>query len=254
MQDQKFISNDKNPFTELSELRLQMISAEQDFDLKCRLRFGKMHWEYKDRQYEVGVSRAFLRLTLEGCETLLGNSLGESLLETVIEEDSLETRTFVGTEVSLGAGLDSGVNLKANASMNADAGIVRTRSLKQTKTYLPVSTLPNDSWEIKTKTVTGQSDTVIEGTAIAGASLCALRRKNGGNRVSVLGEVQINKSDIRVSAKGGNSLQKILVEWQNKDAIVSQILKKALQRDASANRAATYSSTMVISRSECLEE
>ena len=216
-----------------------MTSAKQDFELKCRLRFGKMHWEHKDRQYEVGVSRAFLRLTLEGCETPLDNSFGESLLETVVEEDSLETRTFVGYEASFGAGLEDGANVKASASVNADAGIVRTHSLKQTKLHLPVVSLPNDSWEIKAKTVTGQSDTVVEGTAIAGASLCALRRKNGGNRVSVLGEVQVHKSDIRVSARGGNSLQKILVEWQNKDAIVSQILKKAIQREASTNRSAT---------------
>lgn len=252
MDSPKFNNNEKNPFTELSELRLEMSSEGQTFDITCRLVFGKMHYEHNEREYEVGVSRAFLRLSLEGCETVLAESFGESLLGPVAEEDSLTVKTAAAIEASFATSLES--NPKASASAYVEKGMVRTQQFNQNKLHLAVVNRPNNSWEIKGKTVAGMSDSIVEGTAIPNTKLCGLRRKTGGNRIAILGEVQVRKSDIKVSARGGNSISKALSEWSNKDAIVSQILKRAIQRQSTHTEAGQSNSTMVISRSECLEE
>lgn len=252
MEDPKFKTDDKNPLTELSELRFEFGPAEQEFVLKCRLRFGKMQYEHSEREYEVGVSRAYLRLSLEGCETTFGSAFGESVLEPVVEEDGVEAQAFVGIEASVGVNSDTGAN--ANASASSGACGIRKRRLSQNRVHLPVVARPNDSWEVQPKSVTGQTENMIEGTAIPGTRLCALRRKQGGNRIAVVGEVQVSKSAIKVSAKGGNRLNKAMSEWQNKDAIVSQILKRAIQREATTTIPGKSSSTVAVSRCEVLEE
>lgn len=248
MDEPKFSIDGKNPLTELSELRFELDPAKQNFSLKCLLRFGKMQYERNKREYEVGVSRAYLRLSLEGCETTLGSAFGESVLETVVEEDAVEAQATIGVKASFDT--DSIVGASAGASASG----TRKRSVRQNTVHLPVTARPNDCWEVQSKSVSGQLANMIEGTAIPGTHLCDLRRKRGGNRMTIVGEVQVSKSAIKVSAKGGNFLNKTMSEWQNKDAIVSQILKRAIQREATSTIPGKSDSVVAICRCEVLEE
>lgn len=252
MKDIEFRTQRKNPLTELSELRLEIEPADTDFELKCLLIFGKMQYEHNGREYEVGVSRAHLRLSLEGCETTLGTAFGESVLEPVVEVDGLE----IQSNACIGVSASSSSNTGTNATVKASAGVsgVRKQQLRQTKVHLPVVAGPNNSWKVEPKAVTGGCKNMIEGTAIPSARLGVLRRKQGGNRMAIIGEVQISKSAIIVSAKGGNRLNKTMVEWRNKDVIVSLILKKAIQREAASSVLGRSSSTVAFSRSEVSEE
>ena len=252
MKETKFNVHDKNPLGELSELRFEMKPKGQEFDLTCQLRLGTMQFEHNGREYSVGISHAHLRLTLEGCETALGSAFGESPLEAVVEEDRLTTEAGVNADLSIGVNSNKGVN--AEASVSAGAKGVRTRSLTQSKVHLPVTARPNNSWEVRPIKVTGQPENIIEGTAIPNAALASIRRKQGGNRMAVIGELQVSKSSIKVSAKGGNKVSKSFNQWQNKDAIVSLVLKKALQREAIGSFSKRSSSTVAFSRCEVLED
>lgn len=247
-----FKTDSKNPLSELSELRFELGPDGQEFSLNCRFILGKMFYEYKDREYEVGVSSAYLRLSLEGCETTLGSAFGESVLEPVLEEVEVEAQVSGGVEVTGGTNLSSGAQTGAQASAGACG--IQTRRLSQSKLHLPVIARPNDSWEVRPTKVALQTDKVIEGTAIPSVSLCTLRRKQGGNRMSVIGEVQVSKKALKVSAKGGNRIGKAMSEWQNKDSIVSLILKRAIQREATTNMSESYGSTVAISRCEIVED
>lgn len=159
MEEVKFKTNDKNPFTQLSELRFSVAQEGKGFELSCQLMFGKMAYDHKDREYEIGVSRAHLRLTLEGCETTLGNVFGESVLAPMAEEDSIEAQECAGIETSVGMNAISGVNAGANAS--ASAHRTRKRKLSQNKLHRPVTARPNDSWEVKPLSVTGRIQSVM---------------------------------------------------------------------------------------------
>ncbi len=252
MDDPEFSTSGTNPLSELSEVRFEIDAREGLFELKCRLRFGKMQYEYKEQEYEVGVSKAYLRLSLEGCETTLGSGFGENVLEAVVEEDCVETQASVGADVSIGANTETGPAAQIGAGVGANAA--RKRTLNQSKVHLPVTALPNDSWEVRPQTVTGTSNSVIEGTAIPSTKLCSLRRKKGGNRLAIIGEVQVSRSAVKVSAKRGNRLGRSMSEWQNKDAIVSQILRKAIQREANSALNQSTTSAVAISRCEVFEE
>lgn len=248
----QFKVSGRNPLTELSEVRFEIEDQEGVFDLTCRLRFGKMQYEYKEQEYEVGVSKAYLRLALEGCETTLGSGFGENPLAAVFEEDCVDSQSSVGIGGSLGGDIKSGAS--AEAAAGGGASTARKRMRTQSLTHLPVKALPNDSWEVIPQTVSGQLDTVIEGTAIPSARLCSLRRKTGGNRLAIVGEVQVSRSAVKVSSRRGNRLGKSMSEWKNKDAIVSLILRNALQREASSSISQGASSAVAISRCEVLEE
>lgn len=211
-----------------------------------------MLYEHNGREYEVGVSQAFLRLFLEGCESKLGSVFGESVLEPVIEKDELELKASVGVQAGAAVSSSSMANMGMSASAVARGD--RTRTLGQTKHHLPVVALPNDSWEIKAQSVGIGTDYMIQGTAVPSARLCVLGRKQGGNRIVVIGEVQVSKSKIAVVAKGGNRIGKGLIEWRNKDTIVGLILKLAIQREASNFGNEQTASTVAISRCEVLEE
>ena len=252
MTEVNFKTEEENSLTELSELRFDIEERDQAFDLNCRLRFGTMQYQHNDREYEVGVSRAFLRLNLEGCETTLDETFGESTLEAVEEYDSAETETTVG--VSGNAGADSKGNVNGALAVTGAANSRVKRQRAMSKTLLPVVARPNDCWEVNPADVVGKADASIEGTAIPSARLCVLRRKKGGNRMSVIAEVQVAKSAIKVSASRGNKMGKALSEWQNKDAIVSQILKRAIQREAAVNYANGSNAVVAISRCEIAEE
>lgn len=248
MDKSKFNIRDANPLTELSEIRFDVSQVEEIFELRCRLRFGRMHYEYKDREFEVGVSRAFLRLSLEGCESTLDSSYGENVLNSVVDNTSADTKLAAGANIT--GNVTSGVGVGAGVGASAEV----RHSSSQSSIRLPVKALPNNSWEVEPQKVTGEASTIIEGTAIPGEVLCKLRRKQGGNRLAIIGEVQVSKNSVKVTSKGGNRLLKSMTEWQNKDAIVSQILRKAIQREASGVLSARSTSSVVIARCEAYEE
>jgi len=247
-----FKTEDENSLTELSELRFDIEESDHTFDLNCRLRFGTMQYQHNDREYEVGVSRAFLRLNLEGCETTLDETFGENALEAVEQYDSAEMESAVGVSGSAGADSKGNANGAVAVKGAANSRVIRHRAMS--KTHLPVVARPNNCWEVNPTDVVGKADASIEGTAIPSARLCVLRRKKGGNRMSVIAEVQVAKSAIKVSASRGNKMGKALSEWQNKDAIVSQILKRAIQREAAVNYANGSNAVVAISRCEIAEE
>lgn len=252
MSDGTFKIIDKNSLGELSELRFDIEELEQNFGLNCRLRFGTMQYQHNDREYEIGISRAFLRLNLEGCETTLDGMFGESVLEVVEECDTAETEAAFSV-----GGL---VDVNSNGSIHGSTGVAGgaggkvSRKREKTTTYLPVTACPNNSWEISPPTVMGKSAVEIKGTAISNERLCVLRRKKGGNRMSVIAEVQVTKGAIKVAASGGNKMGKALGEWQNKDAIISQVLKLAIQREASTTYRDGSNAVVAISRCEIAEE
>lgn len=251
MDDPKFETNGKNPLTELSELRFEFKQDGADFDLLCLLRFGKMRYEHNGREYEVGVGQAHLRLSLEGCEKKLGSDFGDSVLEAVCEEDGIEEQATI--QAGFDSRVSTEVNPSANVNLGANAASLRRRQRTQTKTHLPVVAEPNNSWRVQPRTVTDLPAETIEGTAIPSASICRLKRSDGGNRMSVVGEVNVSKSAIKVASTSGNRLGRIMSEWGNKDAIVSQILKRALQREANTGTSTNYRSVVAISRYEISE-
>lgn len=252
MQETRFKAAANNPFTELSELRLEVRARDDDFDVHCRLLFSKMHHEHNDREYEIGVRRAYLRLRLEGCETTLETAFGESELASVKEEDALDVNGSLGASISHSA--DNSGAVGARAQMDIGACGTRRQASNQKRERLPMTRKPGDSWEIVAQSVVGSANTDLDGTAMSGQKLCTLQRKDGGNRLAATGEVQVAKSALTVSAKGGNKLGKTLTEWQNKDAIVSQILKRALQREAIGGAARRSAKVVVVSRAEVSEE
>lgn len=252
MQEPKFKTTANNPFTELAELRLEMKARGDEFDVQCRLIFGNMRHEHNNREYEIGLRRAFLRLSLEGCETTLETAFGENELQSVFEEDELETHASLGASVSGGA--ETSGALRTSAQMEVGANGTRRRSNTQKRERLPMTRKPGDSWEVVVQSVVGSANADLVGTAMSGQKLCSLRRRDGGNRLAATGEVQVAKSAISVSAKGGNVLGKALTEWQNKDAIVSQIMRRALQREAIGGAARTLAKVIVVSRAEVSEE
>ena len=131
MIDENFKINNKNSLNELSELRFDIEELDQDFGLNCRLRFGTMIYQHNDREYEVGVSRASLRLNLEGCETTLDDTFGESELEVVEEVETSETETEMA--LSGGVGADGSGRLTGSAA----AYVWRFRSLAKRPAVWP---------------------------------------------------------------------------------------------------------------------
>lgn len=250
MSDPVFENKHTNPLPSLVGLRLEVEEIRDEFDLKCRLIFGTMDFEFKEHEYSVNIAKAYLRLLPEGCETTLGSAYGDEQMASVDETSLFESDVGGALNANVGmspsdasAGIDCGVNLNAQKK--------QTRT--QSRTLLPVSHRPNDSWEIRSRDVKESKKAVLQGTAIPDAKLCTLRKKEGGNRMAVAGEVHVSKSSIRVSARKGNRLGKVLQERVNKDAIVGQILKVAIQREISVNGMNRSPSTVAVSRSEVSE-
>jgi hypothetical protein len=64
----------------------------------------------------------------------------------------------------------------------------------------------------------------------------------------------VSRSEITVSAAEGNKVGKKLTEWNNKDAIIAQILERALRREAVGGAARCSQKILVVSRAEVAEE
>ncbi|MBP0481359.1 hypothetical protein [Sagittula salina] len=191
-------------------------------------------------------------MTMEGAESVIGTAFGDRLLEDVVENDRLDTMSDASASIGANASVDASYGGNTTAKIGGEAK--RTRSREQNKHYLPVEARPNDSWEIRARSVSGDSSEPIEGTAIPGATLCEIRKKSGGNRFAITGEVQVSRRSIEVKAKQGNKLNRSMLEWRNKDAIISQILKRAIARESANSLGGRSSSFVAISRSEVVEE
>lgn len=250
MSDEVFTSTHTNPLSELVELRLEIDHQEQALDVICRLIFGIMHYEHRGRQYEVGVRQAHLRLALEGCETLLHGAFGENHLAPVSEE-TVETREQLFKSNAAGK-----ISSIPTAAAGSEIELVDSKSStrRQVKNLLPVQHGPNDTWKISPKSINNDRDRAIEGTAIPGSRLCLLRRKAGGNRLSVVGEVTSPRTAFQVKAIGGNALGKLMSEHLNKDAVVSRILERAIRREAANHSLISSTSTSALSRAEISEK
>lgn len=251
MEDRKFRIDGRNPLTELSELRFDYSVSEDELSLKCRLILGIMKLCYNKRDYEVGVVHAFLRLNLEGCETTLHPLYGEEVLGEMIEDTSSHIdATLTGTAA---LSLKSEMNLGAELGASVSASNIQTTRRSQSRKRLPVKALPNSTWEILSLDLNNIGDKPIEGTVIPSAILCRIRLRDGGNRLSILGEVQVSKKALKVMPKGGNRVSKGFSEWQNKDVIVGLILQKAIRREASSSVGGETDSFVAVSRCEISE-
>lgn len=251
MKDIKLKCSYSNPLAELSEFRLDYEVDDGKLDLLCRLGFATMSYFHDGTQFEIGVSHAFLRLTLEGCETTVDKRYGDSLLAPVIQEGLIEKKSSVGLEATSGLSQETVPGFSAGVKANSEAA--RSQKFSQSLVHSPVRSRPNNSWEIQPVKLAGSPEEVIEGTAIPGERLCSVRRRSGGNRLSVIGEVHVAKSKFSVKAKGGNRLGRTMTEWRNKDAVVGQLLKKAIQREVASNNSAD-GEFVAISRCEIVEE
>jgi hypothetical protein len=249
LREPKLKTTANNPFTELAELRLEFKPNGEKIDIQCRLIFGRMRYDHKEREYEIGLRRAFLGLALEGCETTLEPEFGENELSSVVEENALESKKNLGASVSSSTDpLINSVGLKIAGDSTS------RQNNHQKRARLPMTRKPGNRWEIVSQSVSGSGNLDLDGTVMSGQKLCTLQRKDGGNRLAATGEVQIERSAITVTTKGGNKLGKVLSEWQNKDSIVSQILKQALQREAIGGSARTNAKVVVVSKAEVSEE
>lgn len=252
MREPSFKSTATNPFRELVELRIELRAREDQFDIHCKLLFGKMHHMHNERDFEVGIRRAYLRLNLEGCETTLEPVFGENKLMPVVQEEEWQSDYGYDTSLSGSSNIEAVAGAKGQASIGASAN--RRRSNSQRVERLPMTHKPGDSWEIIAQTIDGSANVDLEGAAMTGQKLCSLQRTSGGNRIAATGEIQVSKSEIRVSVRGGNRLGKRLTEWTNKDAVISQILKRAVQREAVGGQARFDAKVVVIAKAEALED
>ncbi|MFK5981061.1 MAG: hypothetical protein QM488_19495 [Rhizobiaceae bacterium] len=243
-----------NELDELSELRLNLEQENHGFELMCSLKFGNMQYEYNERCYQIGVTRAYLRLALEGCDTKLDGIYGENLLSSVTEENSTEHQTEVVRSGMLAAGIDANlvVNGSGSAAVSAKASRRETVSQTQTSVRSPVVAAPNNSWKIEYPTG-GEKKKAIEGTLISNERLCPIVRKKGGNRMGIIGELHVSKSAFKITAEGGNRIGKTASEWRNKDPIIAQILKRAIQREAAMQAPSSNSSTVTICKTHIFE-
>lgn len=239
----------RNPFSELSELRFELSASSEDkFELNCRMRFSVMHYEYNGRQYRVGLERAMLRLNLEGCKTTFDPVFGECQMAAVTDETRLEVGCQANGKVKAQVGTDSLPS--GSLGVEAGMGVSRGRNSSQTETRLPVTAKPNDAWLVAAQSVDGTAQSSLNGTAIAGQRLCTVKRSDGGNRLAIAGEIHASKAALNVTAHGGNLLGRDFAIWNNKDAIVGQILKRALGRE----NGRPSSSVIVVSLCEVAEE
>ncbi|MEL7129715.1 MAG: hypothetical protein AAGK23_09220 [Pseudomonadota bacterium] len=217
----------------------------------CQLKFGVMRLEHSGYQFDIGLSRAVLRLDLEGCETKLGTNFCERPLAHV-EETNVATSSSA-FEANAGASVVKGQG--ATGFLSGKGGVDKSNATQRSliKTDFPVRALPNDAWEISAPTVKDNDVSTIQGTALSGQQLCQLQRTQGGNRMVVHGELHARKSDIEVSQKGGNKMGKMFSKRQNRDTLIGLVVGRAIEREATTSGAMPRPETVVVSKSEISE-
>lgn len=251
MKDPEFRKNEKNPLTELAELRLAVVPDGDEFDVRSQLRFSVAEVCLKDREYRVGISEARLQLYLEGWETALGCDFGDVEIAATSEETTVKTQASAGG--SLEASSHLGGQLSPKASLRGGASKTQNHMLQANRVHFPVVALPNNGWKVKAPPVGNSQRQSLEGSAMSGGSLCRLQKKSGGNRLSLAAELQVRRSNITVAPTKGNAWGKLFSLSNNKDAVVAKVLEKALQREASAIPQGSREGTVVVSKSEWTE-
>ncbi|MEM9358774.1 MAG: hypothetical protein AAGB04_21545 [Pseudomonadota bacterium] len=182
----------------------------------------------------------------------MGSSFAERKLEPVEETETLRR--------SRGWEFDGKAEINDQSSPDFKVGIGASLSsawdhIRQKNQFEhPVRSLPNDGWEVTAKTVKGREDTMIDGTALAGDELCKLEPILGGNRLTVVGELQANKRAVQVVAKGGNPIGRTLLGRGNREAILGILLSHVLEREAGQAGISQHDTAMVVSKSQVSEE
>ncbi|MHA7827282.1 MAG: hypothetical protein ACX93P_06940 [Roseovarius sp.] len=250
--DPKFKKIERNPLSELAELRLAISPDKGEFDVACQLRFSTGEVSVSGREYLVGISEARLQLALEGCETALGCDYGNSGLAVLEEEKSVTTQVGVGGSAGGALSIDGPVSPSASAK----AGMEQTYShvVSEKNTLLPMTVLPGNAWRVKVASVKPNEQTPLDGTAMDGQRLCRVLRNEGGNRLRVASELQVRRSKITVKPTKGNIRGKLFSLTRNKDAVVAKILEKAIRREASAIPLGHTENAMVAAKTELTEE
>lgn len=226
--ENELVQTEKNPLNELSELRIEIVQQEDYADLICLVRFGTATLHFKGRSYQIGFNSAQLTLTLEGWRTAIGHDLGDQLMGTILQSDSL-TKT-----VSKGVGLNGSIGHQVNPKMTADAKagaeFERVSELVSSSSLAPVKALPNGSWLIENNAL-DEKRRVLTGTAIGGKKLCRIKEVFGSNKSEIFLELIIDRKCISIEPSTGNKIGKKFSVRKNKDAIVAKILEKAMARE-----------------------
>jgi hypothetical protein len=251
LEESEFDRRARNPLTELSELRLELLPSEGDFSLKCLLKFSVMHLEHGGQEFDVGVSRAILRLGLEGCETEMGSNFGERSLSPVEEVNTAGVAKSGKGKATTSANLLQGVS--GGLDVEVEGNISRASQRTQTLTNFPVRALPNDAWKVCAPSVAKGRAAMIDGTAIGGELLCKLQRAPGGNRMALSAELQARKGDLEVTQRAGNTLGRLFGARLNRDALIGIIVGRAIEREASSVGVVSRPETIVISKYEITE-
>jgi hypothetical protein len=246
-----FKRDEKNPLPEFAELRMEVLSDEGEFDVNCQLRFSSDEIDVVGRTFRVGIEEARLQLALEGCETVLGKDFGEALLAPVAHSETLTRET--STAASLGGSLDALGTPSGEIGASTSAAKNHVTQINQTRQSLPMTALPNAGWRIKSIQVVDGAGNPLDGTAMRGERLTRLKRRSGGNRVSVVAELQVKRSSITVKPTKGNRWGRMFSAASNKDAIVALILQRAMRREA-ASVPQQHENTVVVSRAAVTEE
>ncbi|MBL6426703.1 MAG: hypothetical protein HOY44_04185 [Maritimibacter sp.] len=247
----KFLHAPLNPLPELTELQLRISSAGETYELMCQLVFADTTIGLGGSEYRVGFSQARLQLDLEGCERVLGSDYGSERLPQLDETGSGSSQQSIGFEGGIGASPEA---VTANVTARAGRSGKQEHSKELKRTHLPVVALPNGSWRIRALSAGCARNDLLSGTAIAGERLCSLERSQGGNRIAVIGELQVAGRHVVVQPVGGERIGKKLKLWGNKEAVIAKVLEKAMRREASQSGEGHSMSTVVVSKCEVSEQ
>lgn len=248
----KFSKNDCNPLKELSELRLDISSSEDGFDVTCQLRFSTGEVSLRGREYTVGITEARLQLSLEGCETALGCDFGSAGLAVFSEDETISTKTAIGTGAQGAFSLDGICPPSAHIKANAERHHNHVFNAK--KILLPMTAVPGNAWRVREASLQGTENRALDGAAIDGERLCKILRKDGGNRMQVVAELQVRRSSNKVNPTKGDIRGKLFSLKRNKDAVVAKVLEKAIRREAATIPQGGSATTVVASKAELTEE
>lgn len=215
---------------EMSELGLELIESGDETHVICVARFATMTYLHEKRSYEVGLLHSNLVLTLEGCDAKVEASFGELTSPDATVEQVTESTAAYSVEAGVSSDATGTVDVLGNAAATKSARA--SEITRRVQSYGSVIRRPNNRWQIRPPLVNSKDPRVLDGTPIPGKYLCGLTRKREANRVSVLGEIVAAKRDFRVKAEG-NRTGAYFAELRNKDAVVAQILLKAVRREAS---------------------
>ena len=247
----EFHGEPENPFTELSQLRIRLESDRfgSKYALHASLKIDEMSYDHNGTDYVIGVSAAYLNLSLNGLRTVEGTYLGEQRLD-----DAMESKSGVKTSKDTSAA-DAGLKASTSAAPEASGQFSfgsssesrNQTSKNQSRKMLAVRSLPGDRWSISVPRVTDQKEW-IHGSPFIDHEICELVGTTVNSARSVDAQLMIRKIDIEVKARRGNKVIKSLRVFRNQEAILTQLAAKALKRHSAVNNLAADDKVIVVSR------